>query len=248
MSFPTGLIRIFCRGSSMRPTLKAGDVLLVRPYCGQRPLRGDVVVFRTPERKSPVVHRVLYSDEQGIKTIGDNNDSADPAYLQPGDIIGRVVCASGAGGIRRLRGGRIGALTGRLMRLRRALDMRLSEALHPLYGWLAYSGIFRRWPLHPMRTRVVTFTKNEEREFQLVWGARSIGRFLPEIGAWAVRRPFKLFIDPKSLSLPDSVMIVNERIRLTEREFVSLLGLTDNQLILRRLMVFCACCALFFAL
>ena len=47
--------------ASMEPTLEPGDTLLVTPYLsGARPSRGDVVVFRSPERAGEmVVKRVI---------------------------------------------------------------------------------------------------------------------------------------------------------------------------------------------
>lgn len=45
---------------SMQPTLNAGDHIVVIPYRSDRPARGDVVVFRSPQRPSEwMVKRVI---------------------------------------------------------------------------------------------------------------------------------------------------------------------------------------------
>ena len=64
--------------SSMEPTLRVGDTVIVTPYRGQHPSRGDVVVFRSPS--SP--------DEMVVKRIvalpGDLVESRDGRLLVSG--------------------------------------------------------------------------------------------------------------------------------------------------------------------
>jgi len=80
-------------GPSMNPTLKAGDGLIVVAYEDSPIFVGDVVVFRHPEKKHRIAHRVVTVDSRGLTTRGDGNHRLDPWVLTRTDIIGRVVAA-----------------------------------------------------------------------------------------------------------------------------------------------------------
>jgi len=55
-----------------------------------------------------------------------------------------------------------------------------------------------------MKTRVISFAREEGVELQLVMGSRVIGRRPPGKTYWLIKRPFLLFIDDTSLpSVPD---------------------------------------------
>jgi signal peptidase I len=188
----------------MAPTIKKGSILFVSPYEGRRIRCGDVVVFRTAGRSLPVVHRVLNQGVQGIRTVGDNNDRGDSDFLGPCDISGQVVYVQGEHGLRTVHGGSFGCLIGGAMRLRRMVYQRLCNALHPIYDWLARSGIFGRRCGFRIRTRIVCFQRNGKNELTLLWGTTPIGWFVPEFGTWAIKPPFRLFVDELSLPKPDS--------------------------------------------
>jgi len=183
----------------MSPTLKLTDVLFVKP-CGGGSIRcGDVVVFNRPDRSLPVVHRVVRQDALGMGTQGINNDRLDPDYLEECDIIGQVLYRLRETGISRVHGGRLGILIGAMIRFRRDLEKRFSDIFRPVYHWLASSGILRRWPFHPPRTKVICFEKNGAHELRLLYGTRLIGEFVPELRVWRIDRPFRLFVDESSL-------------------------------------------------
>jgi hypothetical protein len=205
-SAPAALFRVFCRGHSMSPTIRRSDLLYVSPYGSDRVRPGDIVVFKSSGQAMATVHRALSVTAFGVRTVGDNNDSPDPDHLNPSDIVGRVVWSQRRSKLRRVRGGRLGSIIGRLMRLRRLLDRRLSRMGHPIYEWLVRHRIFRRWAFCSIRTRVVCFTTDGAQELQLLWGNRLIGWFAPESGTWVIHRPFRLFVDESSLpvSNPDS--------------------------------------------
>ncbi len=199
----TGLPRILCRGLSMSPTIRRSDVLYISSYRSREVQPGDVVVFKIAGHPLPTVHRVLSQDDFGIITVGDNNDKADPDYLNPSDIIGKVLYLQRGTKLKRVRGGWSGSFVGRVMRLRRSLDYRLSRIGHPAYEWLIRNKVFQRWPFGSIRTRVVCFMTNESQELQLLWRGRIIGWFAPELGTWVIKRPFRLFIDQSLLPAPD---------------------------------------------
>lgn len=183
----------------MTPTIGRSDFLYVSSCDGRKVRPGDVVVFKSAGQSLPTVHRVLSQDAFGIKTVGDNNDRVDPECLDPGDIIGRVDYLRRGPKLKRVRGGRLGSLMGRVMRLRRLLDCGLSRIGHPTYEWLIRYKIFQRWPFGPIRTKVVCFTRCDAQELRLLWGTRLVGWFAPESGTWVIKRPYRLFIDQSSL-------------------------------------------------
>ena len=198
-SDPAALFRVFCRGHSMSPTIRRSDLLCVSPYNSDRVRPGDIVVFKSSGQVMATAHRALSVTAFGVRTMGDNNDSPDLDYVNPSEIIGKVVWVQRRSKLRRVRGGRLGLMIGRLMRLRRLLDRRLSRIGHPIYEWLVRHKIFIRWAFCSIRTKVICFTTDGAQELQLLWGNRLIGWFAPESGTWLIKRPFRLFVDESSL-------------------------------------------------
>ncbi|GAA1375749.1 S24/S26 family peptidase [Catellatospora chokoriensis] len=87
------LFPVLVRGPSMAPTLRHGDMLLVRR--GGRPVRpGDVVVARFRSRPDLlVVKRVRRAQDGGWWLIGDNGLVVDDSRAYGvADVLGRVVC------------------------------------------------------------------------------------------------------------------------------------------------------------
>lgn len=83
-------------GESMRPALRPGDLLLVRP--GARPGAGDLVVARHPERDGLLtVKRAVRRDGDGWWLESDNQrapgrqDSWDFGAVPDRLVVGRVV-------------------------------------------------------------------------------------------------------------------------------------------------------------
>jgi len=191
---------IIYTGPSMRPTLRGGDALIVRPYKGQRIRRGDVIVFHPdgdPDRM--VTHRVVSITPSGVMTKGDNNGEADPWLLKPDDIIGKVVYARRGDRLVCIHGGLWGRLVLAIQRLLLRLDMSVSPVLRPLYHGLARSGILNKLVPQSIRPKVVAFRRSNGLEMQLMIGGYVIGRLRPGSKEWYIKRPFRLFIDEPSL-------------------------------------------------
>jgi signal peptidase len=186
-------------GPSMNPYLKPGERIQVIQYDGEEVRRGDVVVFIPPGGKSKIVHRVIYVGSQGIKTQGDNCHQADPWLLSPDCILGRAVCARRLHKWRKVSGGSLGHLYGVTIRAINAIEQRLSSLLHPIYEWTARTGVFKRLLPAQMAARVISYSRSEGRELQLLMGRWVIGRRLPGKSRWNIRRPFRLFVDEESL-------------------------------------------------
>ncbi len=193
-------------GSSMNPTLRAGDKLEVNPYEGQRIRPGDVIVFLSPENGSKITHRVVSIGSDGVRTRGDNNSQIDPWVIRTDQILGQVIYAERGKRRRRIFGGWMGIVFARVLRTLRRVDSSMSSLLYPTYHWLSRSGIFGRLLPGQRKTRVVSFNRPAGRELQLHIGRWVIGKWMPHRRQWQIRRPFRLFVDEASLpeNLSDS--------------------------------------------
>jgi hypothetical protein len=50
-----------------------------------------------------------------------------------------------------------------------------------------------------MKTRAISLSHPAGTELQLLMGRRVIGRWLPGMSGWNIRRPFRLFVDEEAL-------------------------------------------------
>ncbi|NIM89676.1 MAG: signal peptidase I [Candidatus Aminicenantes bacterium] len=186
-------------GSSMNPTLKPGDELLVVPYEDRKVRRGDVVVFFSPRDHQKVTHRVISIEPNGVRTQGDNNNKIDPMVLNPDDIIGRVVSTRRRGKLLSVHGGKRGRLFACLIRTSHKIDSGIFFLVRPVYYWLARSGILKRLTFIQKQIRTISFIRPVGTEVQLIIGQKVIGRLFPGKDRWQIKRPFHLFIDEESL-------------------------------------------------
>lgn len=77
--------------TSMTPVLNPGDLIPVLPRWGAEPEIGQIIVFKTPQDPSWIVHRIVSGDpEQGYVTKGDANPVADQHRVFLKDIAGLV--------------------------------------------------------------------------------------------------------------------------------------------------------------
>jgi len=183
-------------GSSMLPTLKPGDRLLV--VCGGVVRAGDIVVFQS-DGKLHIAHRVVSVISLGIITRGDNANADDLRILQPDEITGKVVAAQRGTRHRVIRGGRHGILYAKTLWTVKHFINILVGLLSPVYQTLSSSGIFRRMLPIRAKPRVVYFKNQAGVEMQLLLGRLVIGRRMPGSDTWQFRRPFRLFVDESML-------------------------------------------------
>ncbi len=186
-------------GPSMNPTLKPGDRLHIIPCDGRKIQRGDVVVFIPPAGDSKIIHRVVSVNSHGIRTRGDNCNQLDPWILDPDHILGRVVRSRRRNRRRRVFGGPVGRLLAVAIRGIHSIDSSVSELLRASYIRLARVGTFRRFLPASIEPRVISLSRPVGTELQLIIGRRVIGRWLPGMTRWHIRRPFRLFVDEDSL-------------------------------------------------
>ena len=81
-------VRFQARGESMKPAIRSGDHVYVRPMLDRRsPRVGDVVLVRAP--RGLTAHRVVKITPNGIVTRGDNSLLSDFA-LGHDAIVGHL--------------------------------------------------------------------------------------------------------------------------------------------------------------
>jgi hypothetical protein len=222
---PTRLRSINYIGSSMNPTLRAGDRLKFTHCDGEKIRRGDVVVFIPPGGDSKIVHRVISVNSDGIRTRGDNCNQADDWVLRRESILGRVVAAQMNNRRRRIFGGPLGRLFAVTVRIIRAIDSPVSYLLRPAYNELAKVSIFTRLLPARMRPRVISLNRGSVKELQLLMGRRVIGRWLPGRTGWSIRRPFRLFVEEETLpENPAKGSVVRGQLSVTNKAKISGVG------------------------
>lgn len=82
---------------SMKPTFRAGDLIVVGPVAAGRVQTGDVITFRDPDRGGRLVtHRVKEvvgpAASPVFRTRGDANTVADARLVPAGDVVGHYAC------------------------------------------------------------------------------------------------------------------------------------------------------------
>ncbi|QGK71259.1 S26 family signal peptidase [Allosaccharopolyspora coralli] len=80
--------RVLVRGSSMSPTLRDRDVVVVRSRARPRP--GDVALVQWASRPAQLsLKRVVHADGSGWHVVGDNGGaSTDSRELGPAEVLG----------------------------------------------------------------------------------------------------------------------------------------------------------------
>lgn len=184
----------------MNPTFRVPDVLHVEPCTAESIRRGDVIVYRDPNGRGNVVHRVVAVLEHGnLRTQGDANNLLDPWVVQSSEVIGRVTHATRNGKRRSVRGGILGRIVGASARFYVVARIRVLQLLRPVY--VAWSGSLAfPWLVKRMNLRIVQYSRQgRNSELHLLMGSRCIGRLLPDQPGWHITPPFRLVVDETSL-------------------------------------------------
>ncbi len=84
---------VIVSGDSMEPTLRSGDIALVRPRSAYAV--GEVVAYRLPATASPsrpnVIHRVIaIEDDHSLRLQGDNRAVPDGFLVPRDDVVGSM--------------------------------------------------------------------------------------------------------------------------------------------------------------
>lgn len=193
---------IVCVGNSMYPTLRVLDVLYVQPYVGRKISRGDVIVFQASQGRK-VTHRIVSITSRGILTRGDNNRDIDIGIIQSCDVLGQVVRVRRNKKLLRVRGGLFGQLIGYICRISLMIKYHFIYVLRPAYDVVSKSGVFRLWLPARLRPYVLSFSRPEGKELQVLMGNKIVGIYNTNKEKWIIKPPYRLFVDELSLPVPD---------------------------------------------
>jgi signal peptidase I len=196
---PNDAVSLFYKGPSMNPVLNSPDILHVRPYGRTTIQCGDVVVFPSPAAGFKVVHRVVSAEGNEIRTKGDNNPHVDSWTLKPEKIIGRVEWIERDGKRIRIYGGWRGRAQAEALKAARLFGSGVRFVLRPLYRRLSRNRVLKQWLAERSLTRVISISRPEGIELQLLLGRRVIGRRPAGRRTWHIRRPFLFVVDEDSL-------------------------------------------------
>lgn len=199
-------------GKSMTPLFSGGDILHILP-CECSDLKaGDVIVFSTPSNQTFIAHRIFSIGKEGIKTKGDNSKSPDIWVLNSNNIIGKVSHIQKDNKLRKVYGG----LAGRTYYVFNKLFMAVKNisflALRPVYNGISEKGLCSFFSLNKssidrrgfrglLTARLLVVKKNNEKELQLLIGRYLIGRLRNDRNKWEIKRPFRVFINEKTLPI-----------------------------------------------
>ena len=177
----------------MYPLMRNGDLLGYTEDCSSVS-SGDVILFSHEDRI--VVHRVVKTVSSGLITRGDSSFRNDPETVSRNDVTGicrRVYRRNRT--IRVLRGfpGTVQMAFGHIVRVSRSV---LYAVFHPLYRFLARTGVFRL--VWKPSVRRLSFHTPQGKLVKFVWRRRTIARWYPDTGRFVCRFPFALFLSPPS--------------------------------------------------
>jgi signal peptidase len=189
---------------------------------------GDVVCFESPEHDTNIVHRVISvrpsytvsghrSPVSGlrssvprppfpvaIRTQGDNNPLPDIRILAPADLLGRVVAAQRGTRLRPIPGGLSGRIIACSVRLRKSVWRAIPGVGSGVYQRLARTGPLEFLLPRGLKPRLVCFSGRDAPVFKLLMGGRTVGHYDCRYRQWCIRRPFRLFVDERTLPDPKS--------------------------------------------
>ena len=182
-------------GNSMNPTLFEPMILeITRPdrYCP-----GDVVVFSDRNKTRTTVHRIVKCTPSGFITRGDNNLTEDQPIIQE-DILGKVVAAYRGEKRFKIRNGKYGYREHRYLQTRKRLFPYFIKMFTFWYHLLSGSGICIHLLPKKFKPRIIQY---QNRQAHLFIGSLMVGRYDVHRRHWIIFRPWRIFIDEKTLPL-----------------------------------------------
>lgn len=90
LPIPGGIKTFVVLSGSMEPTIRTGDVIVVKPASEYK--INDIITFGPyGKTKPPTTHRIIGTEGENFVTQGDANNSPDGDTVSPKSIIGEVI-------------------------------------------------------------------------------------------------------------------------------------------------------------
>jgi signal peptidase I len=188
-------------GTSMYPLLRDLDILYFLPYQGQTMVCGDVIVYagKTGNKEITITHRIVFIDDKGFTTKGDNNFSIDDIIVKPADILGLVVYVKRGNKFIRVRNGKTGIyLVKAIQLLLRIKNITIGVISYP-YNWISKTGVLRKFVPRDTKQRIINIQRPSGMESHFLMGKYLVAKRRPGNNNWIILPPYKLFIDENSL-------------------------------------------------
>ena len=208
-------------GISMAPTLV--EPMILETELADYYHIGDVVVFVDRNRKT-IVHRIVKQTRHGFITRGDNNLTNDEPIVQQ-DIRGKVVAAYRGEKRYRVNGGKYGYLLHCLLQIRKKKLNFFRKILSFWYYMLSGSGFFVKLLPQKYKPKIIQY---QNAQAHLYIGNFLAGRYDLRLKRWIIFRPWRIFVDEKSLPL-SNVVLINPEIEKLQN--ISLIMNSENTLI-----------------
>ncbi len=183
------------RGSSMRPTIHAGEGAFYDPEIDKRALvPGDVIIYTAPnDENKKIVHRIVEKRQDGYITRGDNNRGIDHYTVDFKFVIGKVTALKrGSEKVMLLHGKQGLALSKKLQFIK---FCRIYLLIFPslISKIIETSKIFNF--LHStIKVDIVRIKRGEHFQEIMLRNNKLIGKRCISSGKWQIKFPYKYFI------------------------------------------------------
>lgn len=188
------------RGTSMLPTLHAGEGVKIDPEIDKNKLQaGDIIVFKDPRGNDKnIIHRIIKIRGDGYLTSGDNNRQPDDYIVGCDNILGKALTLRKGSREIPLSGGLKGMIIHRLLKIRKFCYIHFTKIPSRVSSVIDKSGclnIFHRF----VQIDIVTIKKGDETYEVILHKNKMVGKKHGTAGEWIIRFPYKYFIDRNKL-------------------------------------------------
>ncbi len=183
-------------GNSMKPTLS--EPIILEVFRAEQYNRGDVVVF-SDRNSHNIVHRIVKLTESNFITRGDNNLMDDEPIIQA-NISGKVVAAYRGEKRYRLSEGKNGYRLHRYLQIQKIILRYPQRILSFGYRLLSQPHFFTKLLPRKYKPKIVQY---QNCLAQLYLGKILVGRYDVRRQNWIIFRPWRIFIDEKTLPKPN---------------------------------------------
>ena len=187
-------------GTSMLPTLKAGESVLVETdFERDMLLPGDIIIYKTSqEDDKKIAHRIFKKCPNGFITRGDNNLEEDDYLVEHGNILGKVLSVKRDGGNHYLKSGKSGRRLQQWLQIRKLVLKYILKIPCMISSWIDKSRIFNVF--HDfIKIEIVSLKKGNKTKEIIIHKKKLIGKKCIFTGQWNIRFPYKFFINRNKL-------------------------------------------------